>query len=661
MDLFLSAVVAIFVGGIIALFTGKWRGVSNFFGAFSCFLGTIFALKPIYDVLIANKTLEAITIALPICSASVSLDKISAFFALPIVILGFISAYFAAVTVNPRNEQHPGAYWFFYNLLIAGMLSLVASSNAVLFIMSWEIMSVAAYFLIAHRVEMNTARNAAWQFLVASHIGTTGIFFLFAILASAAGGFQFETFHSSALAEGSAAVIFFLALFGFGVKVGFFPLHIWMPDSYTFAESHVSAVLSGAMSKMGFYGLIRVLTFLPVHAELWGWVLLFGGLITGIYALVIALVKLDLKKVISYSSMENAGIILMAIGTGILANRWNQPLIAFTAFSGALLHIFNHALCKGLLFLCAGSVYFATGTRRQEQMGGIGKSMPVTATAFGIASIAISGLPPFNNFISEFLIFMSGLKAASLSTPKSLLLSAAVLLGLGLIGGLAAALFTRSFGLVFLGTPRTNRRLNTKNIKSDVNFTLIILSAAIIAASIFAPMLISPFAGVVSEIVKPLGITYDPAYIATISAPVKTISLFSLAVILITCIAVFIKSKFLDKNQRSDAPTWDCGFLKGTPRIQYTSSSFSEPANEVFVSVNRLHIRGEKIKELFPAKSSFHTEATDSAEKHLFIPAFNIINKFLIMFRGFQHGKLHLYIFYIAVTLLALLIWKVVY
>jgi hypothetical protein len=174
-------------------------------------------------------------------------------------------------------------------------------------------------------------------------------------------------------------------------------------------------------------------------------------------------------------------------------------------------------------------------------------------------------------------------------------------------------------------------------------------------------MLISPFAGVVSEIVKPLGITYDPAHIATISAPVKTISLFSLAVILITCIAVFIKSKFLDKNQRSDAPTWDCGFLKGTPRIQYTSSSFSEPANEVFVSVNRLHIRGEKIKELFPAKSSFHTEATDSAEKHLFIPAFNIINKFLIMFRGFQHGKLHLYIFYIAVTLLALLIWKVVY
>ena len=320
-------------------------------------------------------------------------------------------------------------------------------------------------------------------FEVASHIGTTGIFFLFAILASAAGGFQFETFHSSALAEGSAAVIFFLALFGFGVKVGFFPLHIWMPDSYTFADSHVSAVLSGAMSKMGFYGLIRVLTFLPVHAELWGWVLLFGGLITGIYALVIALVKLDLKKVISYSSMENAGIILMAIGTGILPIE--PPLIAFTAF-GCSFYTYLITLYAKAAFSLAGSVYFATGTRRQEQMGGIGKSMPVTATAFGIASIAISGLPPFNNFISEFLIFMSGLKAASLSTPKSLLLSAAVLLGLGLIGGLAAALFTRSFGLVFLGTPRTKRRLNTKNIKSDVNFTLIILSAAIIAASIFA-------------------------------------------------------------------------------------------------------------------------------------------------------------------------------
>jgi hydrogenase-4 component B len=659
MQLFLYAIMVVFLGGFLAFILGKWRRTSNFFGAFSCLLAALLTLKPLYAVLIAQQTLDPISFALPLSQATITLDSVSAFFALPVVVLGSISAFFAAATSNPRNEQYPGAYWFFYNLLMAGMLTLLCTSNAVLFIMAWEIMSVAAFFLIAHRDEHNTTRNAAWRFLIASHIGTAAIFFLFAILSTASGSYDFAAFANAPLATSLPSVVFFLALFGFGVKVGIFPLHIWLPESYTFAESHVSAVLSGAMSKMGFYGLIRVMMFLPNHLESWGWALLLGGVVTGIFAMAMALTQIDLKKVISYSSMENAGIIMIALGAGLLANLWGAPIIALAAFIGAFLHVLNHAVCKGLLFLCAGSVYFATGTRNIEQMGGIAKAMPFTATLFGIGSMAIAGLPPFNSFISEILIFLAGLKAATLTEPKALLMATVVLMGLGLIGGLAVACFARLFGLTFLGAQRSNRQLNLKSIKPLVNFALFTLALMILAIALAAPTLLTPIYRVVVQVVAPTGSSFTLEHLQTLMGPIKTVSTISAYLIILTCLLTLVKRKFFSKGEETSL-TWDCGFLAPTPRIQYTASSFAQPANEAFIAMNNYQVKGEPVAGLFPKKGSLKTHSEDFAEKSLFQPMFYGVNKYLIMFRGLQHGKLHLYVCYIAVTLLVLLLWKVV-
>ncbi len=659
MQLYLMAVLIITVGGIFAWLFGRLRNISSAFGALSCLAGSAMALIDVIRSLFLGSDTGSYLLDLPLGEATLRLDQVSAFFSLPVILLGSLAAIYAAATAHFDEKHECGSYWFFYNLLIASMLMLLASANAVLFLMEWEIMSVAAFFLITHRNEIATVRNAGWRFFVASHIGTAGLFVLFALLSAGAGSFEFDRFVHAPVTYGSASVLFFLALFGFGVKVGMMPLHVWLPDSYTFADAHVSAILSGAMSKMGFYGLARVLMFLPVQQASWGWVLLMGGLLTGIFALITALVQHDLKKVISYSSMENAGIILMALGCAILANLWKQPAMAFAAMAGALLHILNHSICKGLLFLCSGAVYFGTGTRKLEAMGGLAKSMPYTALAFGIGSAAIAGLPPFNNFASEFLIFLAGLKATKMGTSAALLLSGTVLAGLGLIGGLAAACFARTFGLVFLGASRSSKDLHPHEVHSMVRFPFAILILAIFAVSLFSPWLLLPVAKVATVIGAPSGMMFSADDVLLSAIPLRAISAFSLALFILVIVGWRLQKKYFSSGDVENRLTWDCGYAAPDARIQYTSSSFSQPACEVFSSIVRPYRHGEKVSGLFPQQASFRTESPDSLLRYLFMPLFGFIDRMMVPFRALQHGHLHLYIGYLAIALLGLLLWKV--
>lgn len=659
MQYFLMAIIIIFCGGVVAFLTGKLRTFSAVAGASSCLSGSCFALIPVYTTLIGGQSAGSFQLTLPLGPATLQLDAVSAFFSLPVLLIGTLASFYAAVTTN-HEKRESGGYWFFFNLLVASMLLLLCSANAVLFLMAWEIMSIAAFFLITHRDEISSARNAGWRFLVASHVGTAGLFLLFALLSSASDSFEFSGFAAVAVTGGYASAIFFLALFGFGVKVGLLPLHVWLPDSYTFADAHVSATLSGAMSKMGFYGLIRVLTFLPVYSESWGWALAIGGLLTGVFALITAMAQHDLKKVISYSSMENAGIIMMALGTAILAVIWKQPAMAFAAFAGALLHVFNHAICKGLLFLGSGAVYFGTGTRKLEAMGGLAGHMPFTAFAFGIGSAAIAGLPPFNNFVSEFVIFLAGLKSATIGNSSALLLSSIILAGLGLIGGLAVACFARTFGLVFLGASRSDKKVAPAEVHALVKIPMALMVVGIVFASLASPWLIRPIAVVVNEIVLPAGLAFSADDISLIVLPLRTVASFSLAILLLVVVCWLLRRRFFSAGDIDGRFTWDCGFAAPDSRIQYTSSSFSQPVSEVFSSIVRPYRHGEKVSGLFPAHASFRTDAPDSLLRYLFIPLFGLIDRVLMPLRKLQHGRLHLYICYVALTLLFLLIWKVV-
>lgn len=659
MQQYLIAIALIMTGGFLTLIIRKHRDVSNIIGAGSAITGSLIAVLPVLKVVFAGADFPVLLLNLPLGEATLKLDAVSAFFALPVLVLLPVTALFSGAVARQEKYGADG-YWFFLNTLAAAMLSLLISANAAVFLVSWEIMSVAAFFLITHRDEIATARSAGWRFLVASHVGTAALMLLFALLAARSGSLEFAQFARANLADGIGSLAFFLALFGFGVKVGLLPLHVWLPDSYTYADAPVSALLSGAMSKMGFYGLLRVLMLLPVPVASWGWTLVIGGLLTGIFAMIMALAQSDLKKVISYSSMENAGIILMAIGCSVLAMTWKQPLIAGIAMVGALLHILNHSVCKGLLFLGSGAVYWGLGTRKLEMMGGLAKNMPFTAVCFAIASAAIAGLPPFNNFVSEFIIFVAGLQAATINDPAALLLAAAILAGLALIGGLAVATFARTFGLVFLGAPRHDKKHEINEITTLVKAPFLILVGLIGILTVASPWLLKPIHGVAAIIMKDqAGISAAVLPGEFLQQPIIMVVLFSLALLVLVIAGWQIRQRFFSVGDRSDRLTWDCGYAEPDARIQYTSSSFSQTIVDLFSAIVRPYKHGEKVSGLFPQHASFRTDAPDSLLRYLFIPLFNLVDLGLRPFRALQHGRLHLYICYVAITLLALLIWKV--
>ena len=660
MQQYLIAIALIMAGGILALITRKSRAVSTVVGVGSAVIGSIIAVIPVAKVLFYSSVFPILVLDLPLGEATLRLDVVSAFFALPVIILVPLTAMFSGAVARHEKYSADG-YWFFLNTLAAAMLLLLVAANAMVFLLAWEIMSVAAFFLITHRDEIATARSAGWRFLVASHIGTAALMLLFVLLGARSGSLEFSQFATAHLTDGLDSVAFFLALFGFGVKVGLLPLHVWMPDSYTFADAPISAILSGAMSKMGFYGLLRILMLLPSPAASWGWVLVVGGLLTGVYAMISALAQSDLKKVIAYSSMENAGIILMALGCSVLAMNWKQPVIAGAAMVGALLHILNHSVCKGLLFFGSGAIYWGTGTRKLEMMGGLAHKMPFTATCFAFASAAIAGLPPFNNFISEFIIFIAGLRAATLNNPSALLLAAIILGGLALIGGLAVATFARTFGLVFLGAPRHDKRHEINETAPLVRVPFVILLVLIGVLTIASPWLIKPLLMVAETLMAhQTGFATADLQGVLLHQPVAMVVQFSLTLLILVVLGWQIRRLFFSKGDRSDRLTWDCGYAEPDARMQYTSSSFSQSIVDMFSAIIRPYKHGENVSGLFPQHASFRTDTPDSLLRYWFLPLFSLVDRVLLPLRALQHGRLHLYIGYVAITLLILLLWKVV-
>lgn len=314
-------------------------------------------------------------------------------------------------------------------------------------------MSVSSFFLVLFENEKKDVPKAAWTYLVATHIGTLFLLAMFIILGNASGSFDFSSWNM--LFPGAlTSVVFVLAVIGFGTKAGFIPMHVWLPEAHPAAPSFVSALMSGAMIKTGIYGLVRIVTFLGVPCIWWGYMLIVIGIVSGILGILLALAQHDLKRLLAYSSIENVGIISIGIGLGILGLSLNNPVLIIFGFTAGLLHVVNHAFFKGLLFLGAGAVLHATGTREMDIMGGLFKKMPLTGLFFLIGSAAICGLPPLNGFLSEFIIYFVSFKNI-IGHSNSIIVYLAVIASLALIGGLAVACFSKVVGIVFSGEPRS--------------------------------------------------------------------------------------------------------------------------------------------------------------------------------------------------------------
>jgi hydrogenase-4 component B len=592
--------------------------------------------------------------SIPVGELHVALDALSAFFLLCVFIVsGLAALYGAGYLEDAIGKRRLAPAVFFFNLLVAAMAALVIARDGILFLVTWEVMSVATFFLVTYENEYEEVRRAGMTYLIASHLGVVFLFVLFALLSRGPGTYDFDAFGmAGAPAAGLANICFWLALAGFGTKAGFWPLHIWLPDAHPAAPSHVSAVMSGVMIKMGIYGLLRTLTFLGPPPAWWGAVIVSIGVVSGVAGVLYALAQHDLKRLLAYHSVENIGIIALGIGVGLLGQSHGSPSITFLGYAGALLHVLNHGLFKGLLFQGAGSVLHGTGTRDLDSLGALSRRMPTTALTFLVGSVAICGLPPLNGFVSEWLIFVGAFRASA-NLPTAWALSAlAAVPALALIGGLAAACFVKAFGVVFLGEPRTEAASRAHEAGRAMRMAMIVGALLCIAIGLWptgAVRLVAPAATFLGRI---------PSAPADAAGPLVAITRVAVVLLMLVALLAFLRRALLRGREVARAATWGCGYGAPTPRMQYTAASFAQPLLEPFAAVIHVRVHQDGPTGYFPAKARYEEHLGDVAGERFLVPATRRVVRALARLRVIQQGRLQLYLAYIAATLVAFLIWQ---
>lgn len=653
MLLVLFSFVILLSSAALALCLGRNPSRAQDAGAYGAVAASAVGLVPAVQVLLSGKT-ESLSLPwpVPLGSFTLNLDPLSAFFLVPVFLLTAFSAVYGVDYLKAYSGRKPlGLAWAAFNTLTAAMVLVFTAANAVLFLLGWELMAASSFLLVLFEHEKAQSRRAAFIYLTAGGAGALMLLAVFSLLGACAQALDFRSFVSPGAAS---SAVFLLALGGFGLKAGFIPLHVWLPEAHPAAPSQVSAVMSGVMIKAGVYGIIRVLGFLHPWQEWWGWALLLIGVLSCLLGALFALGQHELKRVLAYSSIENIGIIMLALGLGVTGAVRGSYELAALAFAGALLHVFNHSLFKGLLFMGAGSVLHGAGTAELEALGGLSKRMPGTGLLFLAGSAAACALPPFNGFAGEFLIYVGAFKSVGATGGVAM---AGVIAGLALAGAgaLAAAAFTRAGGSVFLGEPRTERAAKAHESGPLMLFSMRALALLCLAAGLASPFLLIPLAFAVKAGFGPLyGITAG----LEAAGPLVYVSAGGLLLLCFAAIAAFKRRAFLGGRSPASGPTWDCGYAAPTNRMQYGASSFSQPLTDFFQPILRKIGNYPVISEYFPGKASFSAEAQAVFYNSFYTPVAVRIRELAYRFSWIQHGRLQIYIMYIVVTLLGLLLWK---
>jgi hydrogenase-4 component B len=422
------------------------------------------------------------------------------------------------------------------------------------------------------------------------------------------------------------------------------PLHFWLPGAHAAAPSHVSALLSGVMLKMGIYGLLRVMSLMGAVPAWWGWTLLLLGLVSGLLGVLWALAQHDLKRVLAYSSVENIGIILLGMGVGALGITYQHPVVAVLGLTGAVLHSLNHALFKSLLFLGAGAVVRATGTRVIDQLGGVGRRMPLTAAAFLLGSVAIVGLPPLNGFVSEWVVFQALLHSGEATT--ALRVASAAASGLALIGGLALACFTKVDGVVFLGRPRSAAAAQAAEPGLASVGPMLALAAACFVIGVYPELAIVPAVAVGMSVA---GTPMPAAELAAVGAALPRVALGALAVMVLSALLWLARGHLLARASVATSGTWACAWTPLTARMQYTASSFAAPILRAFGPVAGVRAHADA--------GGFQSHPIDLVLDGAVFPAWRRVGRMALEARLLQAGRLRWYLLYVILTVLALLLY----
>lgn len=648
MDTFLLSLTVLLAGGLWALLAFmQFKLMKAGYIALSI-AGSLIGLYALQEPLQEGAIITFSTTWLHLFTLSFSLDSLSAFFLIPIFAVCPLAVLYSFHYMDQsKHKGRVAVNYFFLTLLIISMALVATADNIISFALVWEVMSLSSFFLVMHEYYKKETRKAGYIYFIFNHIGAMFIFAAFALAYSYTRSFHLLSF--ATMPENIKVIVFFLALVGFGSKAGIFPLHIWLPHAHPAAPSNISAIMSGVMIKMGIYGIIRLYASLDVSSLIYGQVVLILGIVSGVLGVVYALGKHDLKKLLAYHSVENIGIILIGLGTGMIGIASDNMIMASFAFAGGLLHVLNHSMFKSLLFLGAGAVLQKTTIKKIDSLGGLMKRMPTTGKSFLIGSVSISGLPPFNGFVSEFLIYFGAFHGLTLG-GSTFIFTILAILSLAVIGGLAAACFSKVVGVVFLGEPRCEKAANASEPGVTMTLPMVVLAGGCIYIGLFPePFVVAVFQALANINSLQLVTVEDALTVAGNLAFVARLFF----VIFIAC--MLLRKIFYLKKDVTAGSTWGCGFTQPTVKMQYTGTSYAMSIVDFFRPFVDIKTHYSGIKRIFPGRTTYASHVDDIAEKALMERIVSPVLYLLGKLRWIQHGHIQLYIAYIVATIIVLL------
>jgi hydrogenase-4 component B len=662
--------------GAIAPILGPWsdrsrNGLTHGAAVVACLAGAALGVGGLFA---AEPLVFSLPSTLPLLHIQLRLDPLAAFFVLAIALCGLgASIYAFGYAREFYGRRSIAAIGALYHGFLLSMTLVVMADDGLFFLIVWELMSLASYGLVVTEHDNPRTRDAGLFYLIMTHVGTAALIIAYVALYDHAGSFAFDAFRQpgAPLPDDLRTFVFLAALIGFGVKAGVVPVHLWLPAAHPAAPSHISALMSGVMIKTAIYGIIRVV-FDFVCGEFpwwWGVSVLTIGAISALLGVMYALMENDLKSLLAYSSVENIGIILLGVGAGMVFQTFGLTHLAGLGLIAALYHTLNHAMFKGLLFLGAGSVAFATHTRNMEQHGGLIRTMPWTALLFLVGAASIAGLPPTNGFISEWMTFQSlflGFGVPDLLMKILMPIAAAML---ALTGALAVACFAKAFGLSFLAMPRSSAAKHATEVPLAMRLGMGWLAVCCLILGV-APAAVVPAidrvtAGLIGsttsdQMITTGGLALVPGLgigFASVSTPLLWLLLAG-SVVLALVGARALGGRLAARRYR----TWACG-IAPKPRMEYTATGFTQPIRQVFSTVYRPTVKLEtdlvETSRYFARRMRFEVRIESTFQKYLYDPVVQGFAALAERLRVLQAGSLHLYLSYIFLTLLALLLWAV--
>lgn len=585
----------------------------------------------------------------------VAFDGLTLFFLFTFQLLSLAGSLFAVSYLSHAIERGLSVrgHLSFFTLLITSLQLLTVVHNSLVFLIIWECMAIGAFFSIVFEKDRSEVRRGGFWYFVATHASVLLLLVCFVVLREVSGSWSFGAgTHLAAGEPNLLALAMITGMVGFGIKAGFMPFHVWLPNAHPAAPSHVSGLLSAINIKAGIYGLARLLSILPPFDPAYGWALLGVSLVSAVLGVWYALAQHEMKRLLAYHSVENIGIIGLGLAVAWLGRCYAQPTLILMGFAGALLHTLNHAIFKGLLFFGAGSVALRTHSTEIELMGGLARVMPLTAICFLVGSISICGLPPFNGFVSEFLVYMGFLRGSELLGGYASLVLLGSVVGLAFMGGLALACFTKLYGIVFLGRNRQHREFEPRREPILSSVALMGLAALCAVLGIF-PALGLRLAG---PALRELGTAGETGLLAALDGFPQIFGLF-LGMVLVLWGLKTAAQRLHGVRIRE---TWGCGYESASPRMQYTASGFAEELVKLGQPMLALAARWEPLQSFLPGERSFASHCDDRMEAG-WLGLNQLLGRVLHSFRWIQSGKLRHYVLYVFAAVLFYLLCALVW